>query len=89
MKWKMNFNMNLLIPIVASFIVAGLFIAFGSQIIGDVQDDMTAASAEYNATQDTLDGVGNMSEKFPTLGTVIIAGVIITALLTFLAFRGR
>jgi len=97
----MNFDLKMLIPIVAGFIIAGLFIAFGTMVVGDVRDDMVTNAAgcnsttkiacgqDYNSSIEVLEGTTNISEKFPTLGTVVIAGVIITALLTFLAFRGR
>ena len=88
-KRKMAFNLQLLIPIVAAFVVAGLFIAFSSEIAGDIRDDMTANSLEYNATQDTMTGMGNISAKFPTLGTIIIAGVLLSTLVAFLVFKTK
>jgi uncharacterized membrane protein YphA (DoxX/SURF4 family) len=63
-------------------VVAGILIAFGLQILGDVQGDMTASSAEYNATGKAIEGVGNLAEKLPLIATIVVA-VLIIGLLVF------
>ena len=55
--------------------------------MGDVQDDMTADSAEYNATADAISGVAELPSKLPTIATVVVAAVIIGILVTYLASR--
>ena len=47
----------------------------------------TGCSYEANTTLYGQQGVDNMSKKFPTLGTVVIAGILIATLIGFLAFR--
>jgi len=60
---------------------------YGLQITGDVQDDMTVDSVEYNATGNTLEAVAEIPEKLPTVVTVIMAAVIIGVLLRYLYVR--
>ncbi len=44
-------------------------------------------SVAYNATADSITGVGNVTEKLPTIATVVVASVIIGILLTYLYAR--
>jgi len=84
---KYKFDIKDMLPIGVTIVVVGLVLAFGLQITGDIQDDMTADSAEYNATADTIDGVGKLSEKLPLIATVVVAVIIIGILVTYFARR--
>jgi hypothetical protein len=84
---KYKFDIKDMLPIGVTIVVVGLVLAFGLQITGDIQDDMTASSAEYNATADTIDGVGKLSEKLPLIATVVVAVIIIGILVTYFARR--
>lgn len=70
-----------------TFIIVALAFAFGLQILGDVQSDMTASSAEANATGDAITGLGNVTSKFGLIGTVFVASVLIGLIVTAFAFR--
>ena len=63
------------------FVLTGLIIVFGLQIVGDVQDDLTANSAEYNASADVIEGTSTFPEKFGILATIVIASIIIGLLI--------
>jgi len=67
--------------------VLGIGLAYGLQVMGDVQDDMTSNSHEYNATENAIQGVAKIPEKLPTIATVIVAAVIIGILVTYLWAR--
>ena len=41
----------------------------------------------YTATNNMMTGVANVSSKFPTLGTIIVAAIIIGVLVTYLFVR--
>lgn len=82
-----KFDIRDMLPIGVTLVVVGLVLAFGLQITGDIQDDMTASSAEYNATADTIEGVGKLSEKLPLIATVVVAVIIIGILVTYFARR--
>jgi hypothetical protein len=56
-KTIVKFQIGDLLPIGITFVVLGITIAFGLQVMGDVQGDMTASSAEYNATANAIEGV--------------------------------
>lgn len=84
---EVEFQIQDLLPIGMTIVVLGIALAYGLQVMGDVQDDMTANSAEYNATSDAIDGVAEIPSKLPTIVTVIVAAVIIGILITYLAGR--
>lgn len=86
---KAKFQLSELLGIGMTFVVLGIGLAYGLQVIGDVQGDMTANSAEYNATANTLTGVSKIPEKLPTIATVVVAAVILGILVTYLWARFR
>lgn len=86
---KVKFQISELLGIGLTIVVLGIGLAYGLQVMGDVQDDMTASSAEYNATADAIDGVAKIPEKLPTIATVIVAAVIIGVLVTYIWARFR
>lgn len=79
-------NLNLLISGAIGLVVAGMVIAFGAQVTSDVQDDFTAATFEYNATDNALQGMDSLAGKLPSVG-IILGAVVIIALLVA-GFRG-
>lgn len=66
-----------IVGVAVAFVVVALVIAFGLMILGDTQADMTADSAEYNATGEGITAVGKLSSKLPIVATVIVAVIII------------
>lgn len=86
-KEAVEFQMGDLIPIAVTLAVAGLVVAFSLQVLGDVKSDMTADSAEANATQDTIEGLAEIPSKFGILATVAVAAVVIGVLVSY--FLGR
>ncbi len=69
------------------FVILGVSLAFGIDIMVDIRDDFTAGSDERHAVQNATDAVGEITEKLPTLATVVVASAIISVLLTFLFAR--
>jgi len=82
-----EFQIQELMPIGMTLVVLGIGLAYGLQVMGDVQDDMTAGSSEYNATADAITGVAKIPEKLPTIVTVIVAAVVIGILIRYLFVR--
>ena len=70
-------NMNFLYTFVIGFIVVGMLSAMALQVLGETKDDMTGNSSEYNATAEVVDGMTNLTEKFPLIATIIGFVVII------------
>lgn len=83
-------GLSMLVPAVILIAVAGIVAALALEMTGDIQDDMTAASAEYNATGDAITGLAEIPSKLPTIGLavaiVVVLGIIVGL---FAMFRGR
>lgn len=71
-------------PIALVLVVAGIGIAFGLQVVGDVKSSFTAGTAEYNATADLVTAVGKITSKLPLIATVIVAAILIGILVRYL-----
>lgn len=84
---KTEFKLNDLLSAGIIIVVTGLVLAFGLEVLGDVQSDMTASSAEYNATGDAITGVAKIPEKLSIIATVVVAAVIIGLLIRAFSFR--
>ena len=82
-----KFTLQELLGVGFTLIVLGIGLAYGLQVIGDVQADMETNSAEYNATGDTLTAVSNVTAKLPTIATIVVAAVIIGILVVYLFNR--
>lgn len=87
MKSKKGFNLSSLLPIALVFVVTGIAVAYGLQVLGDVRDDMTANTAEYNATATTITAVSKFPDKFGLLVTIVIAAIVLMILVRYLAGR--
>lgn len=77
-----------LLPLGILFVVVAIALGLGAQVLGEIQDDQTANSYEYNASNNGLQAVDELSGWLPTIGLVVAAAVIIGVVITFLA-RGR
>ncbi len=82
---KKGFNINSILPVALVFVVTGIAIAYGLQVLGDVQSDMTSGSKEYNATADTIDAVAKFPAKLGLLATIVIAAIVLMILVRYLA----
>jgi len=84
---KKGFGVGDLLGIGFTLVVLGIGLAYGLQVMGDVQDDMTTNSEEYNATGSAIEGVAKIPEKLPTIALIIVAAVIIGILVRYLWVR--
>ena len=76
-----------MLPIGLTLVVLGIGIAYGLEVMEDVQADMTPASNAYNATGDAIEGVAKLPNKLPLIVTVIVAAIIIGILVRYLMVR--
>jgi hypothetical protein len=81
------FNIQELLPIGMTFIVLGIGLAYGLSVMGDVRDDMTTSSHEYNATASAITAVKKIPDKLGLIVTVVLAVVIIGLLIRYLMVR--
>lgn len=84
---EVYFQITDLLPIGMVFVVLGIGLAYGLNVMGDVQADMTAGSNEYNATGDAILAVKKFPEKLGLIVTVVIAAVLIGILVRYLFVR--
>jgi len=82
-----KFEIRDLLPIGLTFVVLGIGLTYGLNVMSDVKDDMTANTSEYNASEDAIDGVSKIPEKLPLIATVIVAAIIIGILVRYLMVR--
>ena len=68
---------ELLIAIGLGVVSVALISAFGLQLMGEVQDDMTENSSEYNATGDGITALAKIPGK---LGIIVLAFVIVVVI---------
>ena len=78
--------MGILISLVATVIIVGIFSALGLQLLGEIRDDMTASSAEYNATKEAIAGVAKVPAKLGLFVTIGVITIFITMLLGIFAY---
>lgn len=90
MKRGQQLSLSGMATIAIIFVVVAVVISVGAQLLGNIRDDLTAASAERNATVDGIQGLTNMSTRLPLLATVAVLGIVIVVLLSvFRAFSPR
>lgn len=82
-------NLGSLLTVGITLVVVGVALAFGLQVMGDIKADMTANSAEANATGDAITGVSKLTGKLPTIGLVVAAVIIVGLLVSAFAFTRR
>lgn len=82
-----EFEIQQLLPIGMTIVVFGIGIAYGLNVMEDVQSDMTEGSAAYNATGDGLAAVAKFPSKLGLIVTVIIAAIVIGILVRYLFVR--
>jgi len=86
-KKVMEFEIRDMLPIGLTFVVLGIGLAYGLNVMGDVKDDMTTGTAERNASEDAIAGVAKIPEKLPLIATVVVAAIIIGILVRYLVVR--
>ena len=82
-----EFDITDMLPIGLTFVVLGIGLSYGLEVMGDVRDGMAANSAEKNATIDAIEGVSKLPEKMPMIATVVVAAIIIGILVRYLMVR--
>jgi len=87
MEQRAKFEIRDMLPIGITFVVLGVGMTYGLDVMEDVNADMTENSSAYNASQDAIEGVGKIPEKMPQIALVIVAAIIIGILVRYLMVR--
>lgn len=94
-----KFQVGDILPLSLTIVVAGIGMAYGLTVLGDVQSDMvtdtagcnatdkSACGAEYNASGDAITAVAKFPEKLGLIVTVVVAAILIGILVRYLLFR--
>lgn len=94
-----EFDIQDILPIGLTFVVLGIGLAYGLEVMGDIQDDQVtggldcnathtgSCGASYNASRDAIAGVSKFPEKMEMIATVIIASIVIGILVRYLMVR--
>jgi lipopolysaccharide export LptBFGC system permease protein LptF len=72
-----EFQIQDLLPIAIVFIVIAVAVAYGAQVLGNIQAGFTANTLAYNITGYGLTSLLNLANQLPTLATIVVAAVII------------
>lgn len=81
------YDLSDLWPVALTFIVVGIGLAFGLQVLSEVKTDLTANSVEANATTETIEAVSKFPAKLGIIATVVIAAVLIGILIRAFVMR--
>jgi len=79
-----EFNIQDIWPIALVFVVTGIGVAFGLDVMTDVKAEFTADSVAANATDDAISGTSKLVEKLPLIATVVVAAILIMILVRYL-----
>ena len=84
-KKRKGMTIGSLVPIAVAFVVIAFTVSMGAEILQSLYDDQTDDSYAKNATSEGLESLGELGSWLPTLALVVIAALIITVLVTYLA----
>ena len=78
---KGQFGLESLQTVAITVVIVAVVAVLGLQLLGDQQDDLTANSAEYNATAEGIDAVAKIPAKLPMIVGVIVLVIVIVILI--------
>lgn len=82
-----QFEIQDLLKIGIVFVVLGIALVYGLNVMEDVKADMNTSSTAYTAAGEAITGVAKFPNKMPLLATVVLAAVMIGILLRYLYVR--
>ena len=75
--------------VVMLLVMIGLILGAGLLALDAFDDTLTAGSDAAVAVGNTSEGIANLSEQLPTVGTIIGVALIIVVVVAAFAFGGR
>lgn len=81
------FEVQDLLAVGMTFVVLGIGLAYGLNVMADVKSDFTAGTLEANATSDTELAIAKIPSKLGLIVTVVLASVVIGILVRYLFIR--
>ena len=80
-------NFGLMQGAALAFVIVGILLVVGLQIMGDVGADFVAGSAEANASDNAITGLSDLAGKLPLIATVV--GAVVVLAFVFLIARRK
>ena len=87
LKNKKGYTVSDLLPLTVAFVVVAIALSMGAEVLSEVQAGQTSATFEYNASQNGLESLDEMSSWLPTIALIVAAAVIIGIIVVYLARR--
>ena len=79
-----KFEIRDMLPIALTVVVLGIGVAYGLNVMEDVESDFTPGTAGANATASAIEGVAKLPEKLPLIMTVVVAVIVIGLIVRYL-----
>ena len=86
-KGEMSGGLMALVSAAIAFVVIGIVLSLGSQIISQNQATQTVGTAAYNVSGNTLSALTTLSSYQGLLALAVVAAVIIGIILAYFKFR--
>lgn len=80
-------QVNQIVPIIITLVVIAFVIGIGVLSASELRDQLTSATPEYNAVNNTIGGMFNLSAQLPLFGTIV--GLFIILGIIFLLVRAK
>ena len=84
---QFEFSIGDLLPIAITFVVVGVAITYGINVVSDIRSGFAITTTEYNASNETMTALAKIPTKLPMLATIVIAAVVIGVLLRYFMNR--
>lgn len=89
MKKKGQLSLGQAPGLVITLVVIALVIAVSSIVLTDFQNTQTTNSYAWNASQDGLTAIDNVSTQLGTVGTIVVAAILLGLIVTAFVFFNR
>ena len=84
-----GFQLNQVPSIVIVLLVVAVVLGVGLTVLTQVQDTQTSGSLAYNATQEGMDGLTDLSEWQTTWAVIVAAAIVIGIISAYLFFGNK
>jgi len=78
-----------LAPLAIIFVVAGISLGIGAEVLDKVKSGVTAGTTAERAVINATEGVGELARWMPTIGLVLAAAIIIGVVFSSFVGAGK
>ena len=84
---KKGYTIHDLVPIGIAFVVIAVVLGMGATVLNSIQGTQTINSTGWNASQNGLRGLNELSSWLPTIAIIVAAAIIIGIIVVYFAFQ--